>query len=275
MDRLTVGGVLGTGASLYARHLARFLLLTVLCYAPLVIWVALTLSDARAEDAVAVEQAEAVQQWARILALLLDVPLGAMLIFAVVRDLRGEPTTLYECAVTGLRRTLPALMIMVLVLLVVFAITVVLLMPMANAGPAAAMVMVPALLFVLLILYARWFVAIPACVVERPGILGAFARSSALTRDRRATIAIVIAFTYVIEIAVLGACWRLILPHATEASPTALAATRQAMPTFVVAYLVVSVLVASLRAVLAATAYVQLRQDKEGTSPDQLADVFA
>jgi hypothetical protein len=274
MERLTVGSVLGSGAQLLARQLPRFLLLTVLCYAPVILWVSATLAGPAATDTEALDRMESVQQWARILSFLVDVPLASMLIYAVVRELHGDRPSLYETLVVGLRRSVPALFIMMLILLVMFALSVVMMTPVANT-PSAAYVMVPALALVLLALYTRWFVAIPASVVERPGILGAFTRSTTLTAERRVPIALVIVITYVLEIGVFVACWQLILPAFDDPSPTAISETRHALPVFVLVQLVSSVLFAAIRAVFAATAYVQLRRDKDGTSPSELANVFS
>lgn len=273
-DRLTVGSVLGTGAGLYARHLPRVLLLTVLCYLPLAAWLVVTQAGGGATDADAIERAEAAWQWARLWSLLLDVPLAAMLIYLVVRALHGEHATAYECLATGVRRAVPALVIMVLIGLVALMLAIVILGPVAEGGPALAAVILPTYVAILLVLYARWYVVIPASVVERPGILRAFARSATLTAGRRWSLAAVVVISYAVEVGVIVVCWLVLLPDFDSAEPAHRAATRAALPTFMVTQVVASILFASVRAVLSATAYVQLRRDKDGVDPAQLAEVF-
>jgi hypothetical protein len=246
VERFSVGTVLDVGLRAYPRVLARFLPLALVCFAPLLLlprdWHAL---------------------W-----LLTEVPLVSAISSDVVSRLRVAPISVGAALGRGLRRTPAVLGTTLLIALVVFALAFVFALPIYGASDpttAQATLRVVALLAfvaVLLALYARWFVALPAAVFERGGT-PALTRSGQLTRGHRGSIVAVI----VVEGALVAAAVILVLVAVS---------TNFVMPAHPPAWvsralLLAALLVEVLRATLSAVAYHQLLR---GSTPDELRDVF-
>ena len=119
------------------------------------------------------------------------------------------------------------------------------------------------------ILLLMWAVSVPALVVERQGVFAAFARSAELTKGARWKILglfLVIGVAYLL----VSYVFRLFgLDMYNTASPTGLT----------IGNLLGSIIVGTISNVLWGTIqpslYVELRQWKEGTSAEKLAEVFA
>jgi len=222
VERFSVGTVLGAGLRAFPRALLRFGPFALVCHAPL-----LYLSS----------------DWLA-LSILLELPAIAALTHDVL-----QPTTVAALRV-ALRR-LPAVVgTMLLVLLVALGVTVAMSTPLIGAveGDSSVIAVLAWLVWVglMLVLYARWFVAVPVAVVERGGVT-ALERSGRLTRGYRGVLVAVL----LVEIA-----------------PTVLAVLfLDAIPQPVLLALVVAV--GLLRACCSAAAYRQLTITRE------LAEVFA
>jgi hypothetical protein len=184
--------------------------------------------------------------------LLSSFVLQAGTIHATVVYLNGRTASLADCLATGISALLQLVLITLLMLLGFMA--------------GAILLVVPAI-----ILMIMWIVAVPACVVERTGVLGALRRSRALTRGYRWPIFglyVVFFIVGVIIALVLEALtgMSLLAPaNATAVSPTILQMTGSVVGTMASA-IIGSTLIASI--------YYELRQIKEGIGPEALASVF-
>ncbi|MET3825763.1 hypothetical protein ABIC16_001456 [Sphingomonas sp. PvP055] len=124
------------------------------------------------------------------------------------------------------------------------------------------------------LLYLAWAVAVPALVIDRTGVFGAFGRSAFLTRGARWNvfgIGLVMLILYYVLIAAVG-----IVTVAVTGFP---AAAPRGFDGFVTLSSVFSALSTTLStAVVAAiqtSLYVELRDWKDGPQIEQLSDIFA
>jgi hypothetical protein len=90
----------------------------------------------------------------------------AIMMHAASQDMRGDPVSLSESVRFGLGRWLPLIGLSLCLGLAI--------------GMGFLLLIVPGF-----ILMAMWYVATPACIVERLGVSASFARSSALTKGHR------------------------------------------------------------------------------------------
>jgi hypothetical protein len=174
--------------------------------------------------------------------------LQAALTHGAVNHFNGRPATLGDCVATGLRFFLP-----------VFAIAL-----LASLGMILGLII---LIVPGLILATMWAVIVPAEVVERTGVFGAFERSSDLTRDHRWAI-------FLLGLAL--AIGSFLIPMVGFAIAGAISATGQLSPTWAVgiAQCVTTPIVQMIGAAGAASLYFELRNIKEGIGAEQLAAVF-
>lgn len=173
-----------------------------------------------------------------VLALLLQ----SALIRATIEDLSGKRPVMGDCISTAISVLLPALGIAILVGLGVMI--------------GLTLLIVPGI-----ILFLRWCVAVPVLVQERQGVLASIGRSAALTQGNRwalfglflivVIILIVAQFIVGLVVAMFGGILALILG------------------------LVVQSILSTIFSTATAVSYVSLREAKEGTSVQELAQIFA
>jgi uncharacterized membrane protein len=120
-----------------------------------------------------------------------------------------------------------------------------------------------------IILMMAWAVAVPALVVERPGIFAAFSRSAELTKGARWKI-----FGLSLVLLVIYWCLTLIVGFVGLSQLSGANAAN-----FTVANLIGTVVVSTIFNMIWGTVqpslYVELREWKEGSSIENLEDVFA
>jgi hypothetical protein len=243
----SVGNALGKSIGAWVRNIVPFTILSVIVHAPLIVlWFMLLGGDFEGTESEVVRLA--------ILALVFKFVLGGLLIgtvtYGVVMELRGQRASFLACIGVGLSRFLPLVLVTILFYLGVFAGFIALVVP----G---------------FILLCMWFVALPASVIERPGIGGAFRRSSALTEGVRGQI-------FALVLLVYGGQWVIgkILENKFDGPYETREALLSDLRTYAIFDTVSGVLFSSFAAVLAAVVYAQLRYSKDGTSADELARVF-
>ena len=173
--------------------------------------------------------------------------LQAALMHGVVADLNGRRPGFGECVATGFRFFFPVIGITVLMLIAL---------------------MFGFLFFIIpgVLMFLAWSVALPAEIVERTGVFGAFSRSADLTRNHRGAI-----FGLYVLLTIFS--WLL---SAVVVAVTAGAMTTGVQVTWagIVVSAIVQVLQTLLGAAGAASIYYELRSIKEGVGPEQLAAVF-
>lgn len=159
-----LGSILSRSAGVLSRHFLTFFIVTLIAYAPLLLIGGL-------QTTAPIQPSEALMQalWALVGLLLLMVlsTLGyAILLHAAFQDMRGRPVRLADSLGVALRRFFPLI----------------------GVAFVAGILIVLALLLLIvpgLILYTMWFVAVPACVVERRGPWTSLRRSRELTKGHR------------------------------------------------------------------------------------------
>jgi hypothetical protein len=217
-----------------------------------------------------------------LLTILVGVLSQAIVLYGVFQDMRGRPVRLADCLKVGLRRFFPLVGLAICVGIAMVAY----MLFFALAIFQLSKVLQPALLilaFVPLImpfvaLYLMWFVAMPACVLERLGPVRSMGRSRALTKGRRWKIfglilvilipALIVAgvITAVMAKLGIGVNLRIGVFFDLNRTPNTVAAE--------VVSLIWTAIWTAFYAILVAVAYHDLRVAKEGVDTEQIAAVF-
>jgi uncharacterized membrane protein len=123
-------------------------------------------------------------------------------------------------------------------------------------------VMVGMLLLVVpgIIILLMWSVAVPSYVEERAGVVASLKRSRELTKGSRWKIL----GLYVVMLTIIVLIQMLVVAILGQAGTLA-----------IVAAMLTSAVFGTLFAAMIASLYVELRQVKDGATPDRLAEVFA
>ena len=179
-----------------------------------------------------------------ILSIVLSYVLMGALVYGTVSYLRGRPAGLGEIVSRGLAAFFLVIAIAASLLMVV----------------GFALLIVPGILVVVV-----FAVTVPAYVVEKPGIIGSFKRSMALTKGNRWRVLGILLILIVI-FTLLG------LVAGTLAGVAAFLGSGLSL-VLIVNY-VVSALLSAVLAVSVAVLYHDLRIAKEGVSTEEIAAVF-
>lgn len=180
-----------------------------------------------------------------VISTVLYAVLTATLIYGTVMYLRNSPTTVGAYLSNGGR--------------VVFPVVIVSLIVSILAGLGSILLIVPGVL-----LFIRWWVAVPAVVVERAGIGGSLSRSAELTRGNRWRV--------------LGALIILLLISTVLTYPFQkfgglLAQGLGSVPLLIIAGIIFT-FARMMFTVATGVGYYQLRVAKEGADIEQIAAVF-
>ncbi len=179
---------------------------------------------------------------AALVAMILAAVLQAALVRVTIEDLNGKRPTLGDSLAVAISFLLPTIGVALL----------------ATFGAAFGLLL---LIVPGVILFLRWSVAVPVLVQERLGVFGAMARSSDLTKGSRWALfwlwIILIAAAYSVQFAVVG-----IIPAVGAMAGVSLDA-------------LVSAVLYMLTSIAPAVCYVELRRVKEGTSVEELAEIFS
>ncbi|MDB5493055.1 MAG: hypothetical protein JWP86_392 [Phenylobacterium sp.] len=191
--------------------------------------------------------------WAQTLGgILFTSFLQAAIYYVVFTALGNRKPTLREAVVTGAKFFLPLFAVNLFYYLA-FALGVLLLI-------------VPGVM-----LGIAWCVAGPALIAERSGITAVFGRSAELTRGHRWSIfglSVVMVIALLIIEGVLGAI------GITRGFNFMAVAATMASPAMVIGAGVVSGLITAIGTTVLATLYAELRELKDGTSGESLAEIF-
>ncbi|HEX3765965.1 MAG TPA: hypothetical protein VHW23_45025 [Kofleriaceae bacterium] len=243
-----VGNVLATGFRVWLRNLVPFLLLTGLFYAAPWFWVwSIVHGEPTPEN---FQHAASAFQIAAALTFALGILVQAALTYGVVMELHGQRASIGSCITTGVARFFPALGVGVLTWLCI-------------AGGLIALI-IPGLIVACML-----YVAMPASVLERPGLLGALRRSRELTRGHRAEI---FGLMFLLALLALGTSW--IVAKAIVTPAHTLEEALHNLSNQVYLHLCHQMIIGSLSAVMSSVAYYLLRAEKEGTSAAELAAIF-
>lgn len=179
---------------------------------------------------------------AALVAMILAAVMQAALVRVTIEDLNGKRPSLGDCIGTAFILLLPTIGIAVLAPL--------------GAALGLLLLIVPGV-----ILFLRWSVAVPVLVQERLGVFGSMTRSSELTKGNRWPLF----WLWIILIGVAMALQFALEQVMPAVGPTA-AISLDA---------VVTAVVSMLTTIAPAVSYAELRRVKEGTSVEELADIFS
>ncbi len=252
---VVVGAVLSRTMRAWWAHALAFSAMSVVAYAPMIAafgvfsWsVFARLQGGAPDPAQILKQSVVLLAGAAVTTVLSVVEMGAVT-YGTVRWLNGERAPFGQMIAVGLRRGLPVVGTGFVVWLVTVAGMLLLLVPGVMFLVAAC-------------------VAVPAAVVERPGVEGALRRSFDLTRGSRWPL-------FAAGLAVVVVMW--LLSMAVQLGATVLVVALpppQALGVTLVVSQLGNALFSVLPAVAVAVCYHDLRLAKEGVDTAQLARVF-
>jgi hypothetical protein len=236
---LRLGSIISRSAGVLSRHFLPFFIVTLIAYAP-----TLLMESTHASGPVAPSEALSHALWALLAFVLLMVlsTLGyAIMLHATFRDLRRRPVRLIESLNVGLRRFFPLIGIAFLV---------------------GALVVLGLILLIIpgVILYTMWFVALPACVVERYGPWTSLRRSRELTKGYRWKV-----FALALLLLVVDLSSYLVASGARTVAGPIVASGSQ---------LIWTAISAAFSAIALTVTYYDLRMAQEGVAVDQITAVF-
>jgi len=258
-----VGSVISRSASMLSRHFLAFFIVTAIANSPLIL-LARTLTP-QPTDLDQVGYAVLEMAWG-VLGLVQFIVLGklgeAVIVHAAFQGMQRLPVRLAESLNVALRRFLPIVGVaFVVVLLIEFVVGVAFDVYFSirygfleNVG--LILVIIPGL-----ILYAMWFVAVPACVIERLGPWTSLRRSRQLTKGHRSKL---FGLALLLIIPSVGAGFLINFGLAAVADPTAAVIVR----------LIWNAIWGAFAALVIVVTYHDLRVAKEGTDIDRVAAVF-
>ena len=239
----SVGAALGRAFNLFGEEIAKYLLLGIVLMSPTVIYTLFF-----AASTVGMPPAKVMQTAFQSGALVglgnmvLQVILQATVLYGAFQQMQGKRFDLGESLKVGFSR-IPALLgVGILVSLALFF--------------GALLLVFPALMFL-----CAYYVAVPVCVIERPGIFRSLSRSRELTKGMRWQIFGLIAVVFVLAIVVGGLM--LVVGRAVGGQ---VAGT--------VAQFVWQSVASSFGAVLVAVVYHDLRTSREGVNVGEISSVF-
>jgi MFS family permease len=244
-DGFRVGRVLGRSFGVLGRHFVQFLLVTIIPLAPLayvmgvevVSFVGVKHPDPAASVRIGLLMMAAVAFWG--LAMMIA---QAIVLYGTFQDMRGKPMRFGEAIVKGFARFFPILGLAICSLIAV--------------GAGFVLLIIPGIIFGVM-----FYVALPACVVERLGPIASMKRSIALTKGHRWKI-----FGILILIGLLsgigGAVIATILTIAGGAK------------TMLIGRFLWQAIMGAFGAVVVAVIYHDLRAAREGIDVDRMAAVF-
>jgi len=236
-----VGSVISRSASILSRHFLTFFIVTVIAHSPMIL-LARTLTPQPTD----VDQAVRLGVAWGLLGLVQLIVLGtlgeAVIVHAAFQDMQRRPVRLAESLNVALRRLLPILGFAFVAYLLIWL--------------GFSLLIIPGL-----ILYTMWFVALPACVVERLGPWSSLRRSRELTKGHRWKL---FGLALLLLIGGFGSSLLQFVLAAVDADPIV----------ELIGRLIWQGLWVSFVTTVVAVAYHDLRVAKEGVDIDQIAGVF-
>lgn len=260
MGDFRVGDALGKGFSIWIRNLPSFLILAVVAYSPVLAYTGYVLSGGL--------DGESFTTWGWVVQLMsfpIDLLVTAAVLYGTIQQLRGQHAGIGASVAVGIKRLLPVLGVGILsafamaapFLLVVIAVFV----------DSQGLVVLGGLAGIIpfIIIYCMLYVAVPAAVVEQPGVVGALRRSRELTTGYRGSI-----FGIVLVLGVLG----FIVNKLIQSVFLGDAPSMDEVRTFTWVAVGVEIMMSALFATVTGVVYHDLRLAKDGVETEDLARVF-
>jgi hypothetical protein len=228
-----IGVVLSKTFDLLIGQFGKFALLTLVPMIPILALALVALGRPPAAAAFGVLGAITA-----LLTFFLSIVAQATTLYGAFQAMRGQPFTIGRSLQIGLGRAVPVIGVALLVGL--------------AAGLASLLLVVPGL-----IVWCMYYVAIPVCVIEHPGVMASTSRSAVLTKGYRWSI-----FGLLLLVSVVSVVVSVVLTRLGGGIVGAL---------LHFAWQIVST---TFFAVLVAVVYHDLRVAKEGIDIESLANVF-
>jgi len=254
---LGIAALLIRSAAIFARNLPAIAVLALLVFSPLLVLGALATPARGADPRAAVRaagQLTLIYTVASTLgALVLTSFLSGAVVHAVVHDLRGARSSWWRSTLAGVRRLWPVL----------------------GVGTMAALCIVFGLVTLAvpgLLVLCLAYVALPAAVIERPGVIGALHRSAALTQGYRWQIAELLLLVAAIEIVAWLVLHQLLVVPIHARAP--LVPNPASWTTYRAITTGVLMVGGAFGAVVSAVTYAVLRERRDGAGPDRLAQAL-
>ena len=235
-----VGSVLGKSFSIFFRNIVAFGLVSVIVYIPL-----FALGIFGGED-------PSLQVVSLILHFLLSFVITGTLVYGSIMDLRGQRAGIGACLSRGLASVFPVIGVAIIVAL--------------GTGLASILLIIPGI-----ILMVMWYVAIPATVIERPGVFAALSRSSQLTKGHRWSV---FGIFFIVMVIIYGVSFLVTIAFGVSIVAMDPMATEGPGITFVIVNILLQALTSAFMAVTSAVIYHDLRIEKDGIDVEQIARVF-
>lgn len=235
-----IGSVISRSLSFIGRNFGTCFLAMGLLFSPLIIYTVMLVAD---------PSVEGYELWgvaAPLYGLIAQLVAGAILIHAVFHHLCGRRVSFRMSLATGLRRALPAL-----------AVTIVYGLAMTIGF---ILLVVPGV-----VVACTYWLAVPASVVERPGVLGSMTRSADLTVGNRWSIFGILFVYFGINIGLQR------LLEEAFISPEMTLAT---VNTLLFVSIGMSMVLGALASVMCAVAYHDLRLRHGDIGAEELVSVF-
>lgn len=252
--RFTVGGVISKTVSVWWKHVLAFTALSVVVYSPFAVtfglvyaWMPWAGGVPRQEE---LPKLAIAMVGVGLLTLVLTVIQAGAVTYGTVRHLSGERARFADMLGAGFRRGLPVVGVGLLLWL--------------GTVLGTLLLVVPGMLFMV-----ATCVAVPAAVVEKPGVFGAIRRSFALTRGRRWPL-FAAGFALLVMMWVLAA----VVQVGATVAFAALLPPQKAAAGVLVASQLGNVLFSAIPLIGISVAYHELRAEKEGVDTAALARVF-
>lgn len=228
-----VGVALSKTFDLFTRQFGKFVLLSLIPMVPLLVLALIVLGRPAAPATLGF-----LAIITALLTFVLSIVAQATTLYGAFQAMRGQPFTIGQSFQVGLGRAVP---VIGCALLVGLAVTL-----------ASILLVVPGL-----IVLCMYYVAIPVCVIEQPGVVASTSRSAALTKGYRWSIFGLFLLVTIVSALVGGVLTRL----GGGALGALLSFGWQIIAT-------------AFGAVLATVVYHDLRVAKEGIDIESLANVF-
>ncbi len=243
--RYTVFGTIAQSVRVWARNLGSIFLLGLIFFSPLILYTVHEVMEVGDAGGLSEDRG---MWWVIIVAFATyaaDQLLAAPIVYGVVQELNGTHAGVGACVWQGLKRFFP----------VFFTIFLLYWCVLFGAYPFV----IPAF-----VLATGLYVAVPAAVCERPGIMGTLTRSFALTEGNRMRIFGLMILFWGARIGAKLAAISLIDPQGHAGKIQALLIT----------VLAIDFLFGTIGAVMQGVTYGRLRELRDGVSTADLAKVF-
>jgi hypothetical protein len=261
MSQVSAGGVLSRAFEVWTKNFVAFFLISAVVYVPAVVCGVMFTTGS-----IAVSQAvNGFITW--VLVMLLGMVASGAITYGVFEQLRGQRVSVGEALGRGLGRVPSLLGIAFLLLLIFMGLGIVLAIGGGIVGAlfGLASPILGGLIFLVIVgvplvaMYCRFYVAVPAAVVESAGSTDALRRSAFLTDSYRKTVAGIV-------VLVLGLNWgtSLLWSYLLRNQPYLLLAVNWFF----------TIALGALSSTASAVTYHDLRVVKEGVGTDELAAVF-